>query len=280
MPAFDTPEPIIAIIDIASGHVRILASDRSDTIVEVRPTIESETVDVEAAKGTQIEYANGRLLVKAPKHRRRSLFGRSASIDLTIELPSGSRVDAKAWADFRGEGRLGESSFDTSVGSIRLDQTGRLKLHSGVGDISVGRSSVHVEATTSTGKIWLGEIDGSAVLRSSTGDVTVGAATGDLRLNTANGDITVDRAMASVAAKTSSGSVRIGEVVRGSVMLETGYGEVEVAVRKGTAAWLDLDSKYGSVRSLLTSVHRPEQSDEIVEVHARSGYGDIVIRHS
>jgi DUF4097 and DUF4098 domain-containing protein YvlB len=278
MPTFDTPEPIVATIDIATGHVRIHASDRADTVVQVRPRDESDDADVQAAEQTQVEYANGRLLVKAPKNKIRSLFGRPASIDVTVELPSDSRVDAKAYADFRSAGRIGDSTFDTGVGSIRLDQTGRLKLRTGAGDISVGRAGGHTDVTTSSGKIWIGEIDGTAVVKTSNGDITVGEVTGDVRLNTANGDITVDRALATVAAKTAYGSVRIGEVVRGSVVLETGFGELELGVREGTAAWLDVSSQHGSVRSDLDAVDSPEQSDETVEVRARTGFGDIVIR--
>jgi DUF4097 and DUF4098 domain-containing protein YvlB len=262
MPTFDTPEPIVATIDLGSGHVRINASDRADTVVEVRPSDASEDADVQAAEQTRVEYANGQLLVKAPKNKIRSLFGRPASIDVTVELPSDSRVDAKAWADFRSEGRIGESTFDTAVGSIRLDQTGRLKLHTAAGDVSVGRSAGHTDVTTSSGRIWIGEIDGTAVVKTS------------------NGDITVDRALATVDAKTAYGSVRIGEVVRGSVVLETAFGEVELGIREGTAAWLDVNSQHGSVRSDLDAADSPEQSDETVKVRARTGYGDIVIRRS
>jgi hypothetical protein len=278
MPTFDTPEPIVATIDIAGGHVRIHASDRADTVVEVRPSDKSEDADIQAAGQTQVEYAGGELLVKAPKNKIRSLFGRTASIDVTVELPSGSRVDGKGWADFRSEGRIGESTFDTAAGSIRLDQTGRLKLRTAAGDVSVGRSGGHTDVATSTGKIWIGEIDGTAVVKTSNGDITVGQVAGDVRLNTANGDITVDHALAAVDAKTAYGSVRIGEVVRGSVVLETGFGELELGVREGTAAWLDVSSQHGSVRSDLNATDSPEQSDETVEVRARTGYGDIVIR--
>lgn len=278
MPTFDTPEPIVATIDISGGRVRIHASERADTVVEIRPGDESQDADVQAAEQTQVEYANGRLLVKTPKNKIRSLFGRPASIGVTVELPSDSRIDAKGWADFRSEGRIGESSFDTAAGSVRLDQTGRLKVRSGAGDVSVGRARGHADVTTSTGKIWIGEIDGTAVVKTSNGDITLGEVTGDLRLNTANGDITLDRALAAVGAKTAYGSVRIGEVVRGAVVLETGFGELELGVREGTAAWLDVSSQYGSVRSELDTIDSPEQSEEIVEVRARTGYGDIVIR--
>lgn len=280
MPTFDTPEPILATIDIGAGHVRILASDRTDTVVEVRPSDGSADADVQAAAQTRIEYAHGELVVRGPKSKIRSLFGRTPSIDVTIELPSDSRVDARAWAGIRGEGRIGESSFHTAAGAIRLDQTGGLKVRTGAGDVSVGRSAGRTEVTSSVGKVWIGEIDGSATVKTC-GDIIVGEVTGDVRLNTSTGDITVHRALADVGAKTAFGSVRIGEVARGSVVLETGFGEVELGVREGTAAWLDVSSQNGSVRSDLDATDDPDESDETVEtveVRARTGYGDIVIR--
>jgi hypothetical protein len=278
MPTFDTFEPISVTLDIGAGHVRINAGDRADTVVDVRPTEESDPADVQAAEQTRIEYAHGQLLVKSPKNKISSLLGRPPSIEVTVDLPSGSRIHAKAWADFRSKGRIGESSFDTSVGSVRLDQTGALKVRSGAGAVSVGGSSGHTQVTTSTGKIWIGEVDGTAVVKTANGDITIGEVTGDLRLNTANGDITVDRALAGLVAKTAYGGIRIGEVVRGSVVLETGFGELEVGISEGTAAWLDVSSLYGTVRSELDASDGPETSDETVKVRARTGYGDVVIR--
>jgi hypothetical protein len=280
MPKFDTPEPIAATIDAPGGHVRIHASDRADTVVEVRPDDETQDADVKAAEQTQVEYANGRLLVRAPRNKFRTLFGRNPSIDLTIELPNDSRVDARAWGDFRSEGRLGESTFDMAAGSIRLDQAARLKVRTAAGDVSVGRSGGPAEVTTSAGRIWIGEIGGAAALKTSSGGITVGEAAGDLRLNTANGDITVDLALAGVTAKTAFGSVRIGEVVRGSVTLESGFGQLELGIREGTAAWLDVSSQQGSVRSDLDAADGPGSAEEAVEVRAHTRFGDVTIRRS
>jgi hypothetical protein len=38
MPTFDTPEPIAVTIELVVSYVRITASDRTDTVVEVRPS--------------------------------------------------------------------------------------------------------------------------------------------------------------------------------------------------------------------------------------------------
>jgi DUF4097 and DUF4098 domain-containing protein YvlB len=177
-------------------------------------------------------------------------------------------------------GRLGESTFETAAGALHLDHTGRLKARSAAGNVSVARSDGPADVSTSSGKIRIGAVHGSAVVKTSNGDITLGEVAGDARLNTANGDIAVDRAGAGVHAKTAYGSVRVREVVRGSVVLETAFGEVELGVREGTAAWLDVSSKLGSVRSDLDAADAPASTDDAVEVRARTGYGDIVIRRS
>jgi DUF4097 and DUF4098 domain-containing protein YvlB len=103
-------------------------------------------------------------------------------------------------------------------------------------------------------------------------------AGGDLRLNAANGSIAVDAAHAGVVAKSANGDVRLGEVVRGSVVLETHLGDLEVGVREGTAAWLDVSAKAGRVHNALDAAEAPEPSAETVEVRARTVAGSVVIR--
>lgn len=280
MPRFDTPAPIAAIIDIGSGHLRINASDRTDTVVDVRPTNPSSDADVRLADQCRVELTNGELSVKVPKKKNlRALLGRPPSIDVTVDLPSGSRVEASLWADVRSTGRLGEVSIDTAL-AVRLDETGRLKVRTQAGDVSVARAAGPADVSTSAGKIRIGAVDGPVVATTAHGDITLGEVTGDARLKTSSGDIEVERALAGVEAKTAYGAVRVGEVVRGSIELKTGFGELAVGIREGTAAWLDVASGYGSVRSDLEASDRPGESDETVEVRAHTAFGDIVIRRS
>jgi hypothetical protein len=280
MRTFDTPEPIIAIIDIAAGHVLVRASDRRDTVVAVSPTDPSDDADVRAATQTIVECSRGKLVVKGPKGRIRSLFGRGPAIDVLVELPSGSTVNADAWAEVQCEGRLGDTTVDTAVGPLRLDQTGRVRLRTSAGDVSVARVDGHADVATSNGDIRIGEVAGTADVKTANGGIALGEVTGDMRLGTANGHITVEVAHAAVRAKTSRGDVRIGEVVRGPIELETAFGGLDLGVRAGPAVWLDVESHTGSVRSELEATDRPGPSDETVEIRGRTGFGDIVIRRA
>ena len=276
MPVFATPQPITVTIDLAAGDLRLIASDRTDTNVEVRPSNSARAADVKAAELTRVEYANGRLLIKGPRQRFR--FGRSDSIAVTIELPANSDVyGVAAMGELRVEGRIGECRFETSVGDISLDQTGRLSLNIGSGTIAVERVMGHADITIGSGSVRIREIDGPATVKNSSGTTTIEEVSGELRFSAANGDFSVGRAHSSVTAKISHGDIRIGGVVRGSIHLETTVGALEVGIQQGTTAWLDVSTQHGSLRNSLNAYSGPQPSDETVEVRAYTVYGDVTI---
>ncbi|WP_157246392.1 DUF4097 family beta strand repeat-containing protein [Nonomuraea typhae] len=282
MPQFDTNEPISAVIEVGTGYIRIVASERTDTLVEVHPSDPGSDGDVSAAAQTRVEYANGRLTVKAHKnaHQHSWWWFWGGSVEVSIELPADSGVDLRADAEVRAMGRLGECRFTTSMGDVEVDETAKLLVHTGDGDVSVSRASGFAEITTANGDIRVREIDGGALVKTSNGDISLGRVGGDARLNTANGDIQVESALAGLSARTASGDVRLGQVVRGAITLDTGTGEVEVGVRKGTAAWLNVSSQYGDVRVTMDAHDGPAEADDLVEVNATTAYGDILIHRA
>jgi DUF4097 and DUF4098 domain-containing protein YvlB len=279
MTDFETPTPINASIDVVVGDVRIVASDRQSTGVDVRPSDPADDEDVKRAEQTRVEYDNGRLLVKAPKLRSWLPRSTGGSIDVTVELPAGSNVSgAGQMTDFHCEGRLGDCRIKTGMGSIVLDEADTLSLRSGIGDIAVDRATGHADVTTGSGDVRLRELADTAVIKNSNGDTWVGEAAGELRINAANGSIAVDLAQAGVVAKSANGDVRLGEVVRKAVVLETSLGDLEVGIRDGTAAWLDVRARAGKVHNSLEAAGGPEDAAETVEVRARTTAGDVVIR--
>ncbi|WP_269857624.1 DUF4097 family beta strand repeat-containing protein [Streptomyces sp. RPT161] len=280
MPSFDTPEPISATAHVEAGSIQFTAGDRLATVVEVRPRDPKKDQDVRTADQTEVTYASGVLTVRTPKPNLFGL-GRTGTVDVTVELPTGSRIDMTgAWVQVLGEGRLGEVRVKTSSGDVRLDTTGPLQLTASHGSITVDRIEGMAEITTSSGSLRVGTVDGPAVLKNSHGTTTVGAASGELRVSGANGDIEIRRAEGSVAATTAHGTLRVGEVARGTVQLETSYGAIEVGVREGTAAWLDVSSGSGQVRNTLTASETPEQAEETVKIHARTRHGNIDVRRA
>lgn len=281
MASFDTPEPISVTIELPLGGVHLITGDRADTVVVVNPSDHTRKSDVEAAEKTQVDFAGGRLLVKTPKPRGLGNYiGRVGSVDMTIELPQGSRLQADAgYADFRADGRLGDTRVESGAGDVRLDQVGPLHLATGAGSVTVNRATGNSKITAA-GNMRIGEVDGEAEIKNLNGKTWVGEVTGGLRIKSANGDITVDRAHAGVVVKTANGSIQIGEVVTGSVVLETGSGGLDIGIRHGTAAWVDATTRFGRVHNGLGTADGPEASQESVEIRARTSFGDIVIHRS
>jgi hypothetical protein len=282
MPTFETPEPISVTVEFGVGDLRIVASDRTDTMVEVRPSDPAKKADVAAAEQTRVEYAGGRLLIKAPKSWRQFTWrGGGESIDVQVELPAGSHLRGETGvAALRCRGRLGECRYKTGVGDIQLDQAGPVQLKTGGGDLTVDRAGGDAELTTGSGAVQIDRIDGAAVVKNSNGDTWIGEVTGDLAVSAANGRISVDQAHATVTAKSANGDVRLGEVAHGAVLAQTGMGRVEIGIRDGVAAWLDLNTRFGNVHNDLDAAERPGPGEDAVEVRARTAFGDITIHRS
>jgi Toastrack DUF4097 len=279
MSHFETPQPIAVELELRLADVRVIAGDRADTIVQVRPTDSSKRDDVAAAEQTRVEYDGGRLLVKAPRRLREfSPFSDGGSIDVEIELPAGSDLTGHTAAGgFRCTGTLGRCELKSSAGGISVDRVARAKLIT-AGDIRLERASGDAELTTATGDVLAGAIEGSAMIKNSNGDIRIGEVGGDLRVRAANGDIEVDRSYGSVSVKTANGHIRVGSVHRGSLVAETATGRIEVGIADGVAAWLDLNTGFGHVHNGLDAAEGPGSATEHVEVRAKTGFGDITIR--
>lgn len=280
MPKFTTPGPISVRIDLGVvGDVHIKAGDRTDTIVEVRPRDASRGADIKAADLVRVDYADERLRIEASRQWRQFVFmSNGGAVDITIELPTGSQLDGDlAMGRIEAEGLLGACRLKTAMGNARIDQVGSLDLSTSYGDVTVKHVDGDAEVSTSSGKVRIGTIDGTATIKNSNGNTTLGSVTGPLRVKAANGNISVDHVGASVNATTANGNIRIGDAVRGSVDIETAAGELEVRIHEGTAAWLDVSSRFGSVRNSLQAADGPEEPDATVEVRGRTSYGDIII---
>ena len=86
MPTFDTPQPITATVEISAGSVRLVATDRTDTVVAVRPRDESPPHDVKAAEQVRVDFNNGTLAVVS---NRGFSFPRRGAVIVDVALPAG-----------------------------------------------------------------------------------------------------------------------------------------------------------------------------------------------
>ncbi|MBL1100177.1 DUF4097 family beta strand repeat-containing protein [Streptomyces coffeae] len=278
MPTFDTPEPVSASLEFDMGSVRIIASKRTDTVVEVLPSNGAEEADLRAVQQTKVSCTGGTVLVKGPK--KRFVFGKLGSVDVTVELPAGSDVLARsALVDFVCTGPLGECLLKTSVGDIQVDEATTVNLKTDHGDVRLARVTGNAEIS-GAGRVEVHQIDGAAIVKNLNGETEIGEIVGELRANSSNGRISIGTAHAGVEARSANGHIRIGQVTRGQVKLDTASGDLEVGIRESIAAWLDVNTRLGSVRNSLGPSEGPGAAEDTVEVRAHTHLGDIVIRRA
>ncbi|MER6075747.1 DUF4097 family beta strand repeat-containing protein [Streptomyces sp. NPDC001817] len=179
MQKFDTPAPVSAVLDIPAGRIQFIAADRADTVVEVLPASPSKSRDVKAAEQTSVTYTDGVLRISAAEPQNQ-LLGPSGSVEVTVKLPAGSRVEARTAAcELRGVGRLGDIVFDGAYRHIKIDEAASLRLTATDGDVEVGRLGGPAQISTARGDIQIAEaVRGTVQLTTQSGDITVTAAAG------------------------------------------------------------------------------------------------------
>ena len=280
MPTFSTPSPIDLAINLQVGIIDVVATDRADTVVTVSPTNPSKAVDRRGAEETRVDFDGQRLTIVGPKPRL-SIIGPTESVDLRVEVPTGSRLTVEIPVGaVTTTGRLGATRVKASTGGVELDATGDLWLRASHGNVAVGTVYGSAEITADHGQIRIGVVSGDALLKASHGSVTIRESGGDVEAKLSYGDIEIERALASVAATTAYGSVQLREVSSGSIQLDSGYGAIGVGVREGVPAWLDLSSREGRVRNQLEGDAAPSGSELTVAVRARTQFGDITIQRA
>lgn len=207
MQSFDTPAPVSVILDIPAGRIGLIAADRPDTTVDVLPADPAKGRDVKAAEQITVSFADGVLRIQAPEARNR-IFGDSGSVEVTVHLPAGSRVEARAAAaGFRGAGRLGKVSYEAAQGPVEIEEAAGA-------DIAI-----------------------------QDGGITVGRLTGPARLGTAKGDVRVDEAVrGELVLSTQDGDISVAAAAGVSASLDAGtsYGRIDNALKNDGTTGLDI----------------------------------------
>ncbi|MEU9131730.1 hypothetical protein AB0D08_27070, partial [Kitasatospora sp. NPDC048540] len=177
MQKFDTPAPVSVVLDVPAGRIRFIAADRADTVVEVRPADASRGRDVKAAGRTTVTHHDGVLRIDTEPADHR-ILGSSGSVEVTVQLPAGSHVEAKcAAAELRGVGRLGGVTFEGAQGTVKLDETAAARLTLLDGPITVGRLGGPAKISTQKGDLHITEaVRGTVDLRTEAGSIVIGAA--------------------------------------------------------------------------------------------------------
>ncbi|WP_035940809.1 DUF4097 family beta strand repeat-containing protein [Knoellia aerolata] len=264
MSTFDTPAPIRARVRQHAGSLRAVASPSEHTTVTVTPSRPDRPGDVEAAQRTRVTLVDGVLDVTVPRDRGLGAIWRPASVDVLLELPCDSHLDAETAAgDLEASGRLADCRLKTSAGNVRVEEATRAHLRTSAGNVDARRVSEEADLSTSAGNVGLGEGSGHTTLRAGSGDITVGRSAGRLD------------------ARTAYGQMRVDSVREGALSLATGYGTIDIGVLDGTAAKLDVSSEHGHVRSeLQPAADGPGEAEPTASITAVTRYGNVTIRRA
>jgi hypothetical protein len=261
MPTFAAPHPITAVVEVAAGSIRLVATDRGDTVVDVRPRDAARPHDVKAAEQTRIDFNDGTLAVTS---RRGFALPRRGAIVVDIELPTGSRLHvAVASAQVTANGEYADCKLASASGDFTVDSVaGNIKADTASGGMNIAAAKASGTFGTASGEVKIGELDGDVKFRAASGSLTVGHLQGNLN------------------AQTSSGDITVASAVNGHVSALTASGEVSVGIPEGTAAQLDLRTGSGSVRNTLQPSTGPADGDETLVVHSRTASGDVIVHRA
>ena len=280
MRTFPTPTPVAVTIESHFAEVRVVASDRTDTVVDVRPTDPDDRAHVEVAEATRVEHLGDQVRVIAPRPSLLARILNSPSIDIVVSLPAGSSLRADLGAgNVEARGTLGPCAIRTGAGNIRLGDTGTLDARSGTGDIVVGNVAGDATIETPAGHTQIASATGDVAIKNGSTGPRIGTVGGDLRVRAGHGRIEAEAVAGSVDARTAHGAVVIGVATGADVELKTSHGDLEVGVPDGRAVWLDLDTKYGRVVSeFVPTADTPPVGGPSVRIVGHTSYGDIRIR--
>src|SRR5579884_734498 len=262
--SFDVQGPVELDVRLGSGDIEV--DPTADGRVEVSLVAHDEEwqrlVD-EARVELSPHGHRPTVVVDVPQKKGFSfgLLGRSG-IECRIRCPhdSGLAVRTKS-ADVLARGTIGGLNVTTASGDVQVDRVS--------GGVNVKGASSDVSAS---------EIRGGASIQTASGDVDIRVARGPVNVTSVSGDISIGEAYDNVNANSVSGDQDHGAVMQGVVSAHAVSGDVSIAVRRGSQAFLDCTTVSGDTSSELemTGV-TPAGDGPLVEIRAKTVSGDIRI---
>jgi DUF4097 and DUF4098 domain-containing protein YvlB len=261
---FEVQGPVEIDVRLASGDIEVDPTAEGRVEVELIAHDEESQRLVDDARIELSPHGNRpTIVVDVPQKRGFSLnlFGRSG-IECRIRCPhdSGLAIRTKS-ADVSARGTLGGLNVATASGDIDIDRVS--------GGVNVKSASSDFSAR---------EIGGGVNIQTASGDIDVSVARGPVNVTSVSGDISIGEAYDNVSANSVSGDQDHGAVMQGVVAVHSVSGDVTIAVRRGSKAFLDCTTVSGdTVSELELSSDAPAGDGPLVEIRAKTVSGDIRI---
>jgi hypothetical protein len=262
--SFDVQGPVELDVRLTSGDIEV------DPSAEGRVEIELIAHDEESQRlvdNARIELSphghRPTILVDVPQKKgfSISIFGRSG-IECRIRCPhdSGLSVRTKS-ADISTRGTIGGLNVQTASG-----------------DLDVNRVSGGVNVKSASSDFSAREVGGGVNIQTASGDIDLSIARGPINVTSVSGDISIGEAYDNVNANSVSGDQDHGAVMQGVVAAHSVSGDVTIAVRRGSKAFLDCTTVSGDTTSELElTSDAPAGDGPLVEIRAKTVSGDIRI---
>ncbi len=263
---FEVEGPVELDVRLASGEIEVEASTEGRVEVELTAHDDDWQRLVDAARVELVHHGSrATVLVDVPQKRGgiglSSLFGRSG-IECRVRCPQESGVSVRTKsADVSARGGLGALNVQTASGDVEADRV------SGAVNVKAASSDVSVR-----------EIGGAVNVQTASGDVEIEVARGPVNVTSVSGDISIGEAYDDVSTNSVSGDQDHGAVMQGVVAAHTVSGDVTIAIRRGSRAFLDCTTVSGDTSSELElRSDAPSDDGPFVEVRAKTVSGDIRI---
>lgn len=272
-----SPEATIT-VDIPAASLLVRAVDRADADIGIEPSNPNRAGDREAAERVSVSTTTAGLTVAA---ERRLLIGASGSVDVHIDVPVGTHLSANIAAGSATlRNHLGDVDVKISAGGVRGDVMASLRAKVSHGGISVDEVTGDVVVQQSSGDAQLGTVRGRADIKAGHGGIRIDQLEGAGDFVTATGGVQISEVGNDTRIKTGHGTIRLARVKQGALVVESGYGAIEVGIVPGAPVWIDADSKRGVVRTDLDTDSGPMDDEAPIEVHANTKFGDIFINRA
>ncbi|MGZ4371611.1 MAG: DUF4097 family beta strand repeat-containing protein [Gaiellaceae bacterium] len=262
--SFEVQGPVELDVRLTSGDIEV------DPTLDGRVEVELVAHDEESQRlvdDARIELSphgnRPTVVVDVPQKRgfTFTLFGRSG-IECRIRCPhdSGLAVRTKS-ADILARGTLGGLNVATASGDIEVERVS--------GGVNVRSASSDFSAR---------EVIGGVSIQTASGDIDLEITRGPVSVTSVSGDISIGEAYDNVSANSVSGDQDHRAVMQGVVAAHSVSGDVTVAVRRGSKAFLDCQTVSGDTTSELELTgDAPGGDGPLVEIRAKTVSGDIRI---
>jgi DUF4097 and DUF4098 domain-containing protein YvlB len=279
MYTFSTPTPVRLRVELWQGQISVEASETDTTTVDLRP-LHGNSAATDLIDQARVEQRGDEIIVQMPRTKG-GLFRSRADVAAVIRVPvhSSAKLESGS-ADVDTHGPLGDVSVTSGSGDVSVESAADVTIKSGSGDVAIGTASGSCDVKGGSADVSIGSVGRSADIMAGSGDVAIESVTAALKVKTGSGDVMVQSAGDSVDAMAGSGDLMLKRIDHGKIKVKTGTGDISIGVARGTAAYLDIMTVTGDVRSDLDASDSPNGEDLTAEINIQSGSGDVVLQRA